>query len=69
MKGIIVLKAQSSLRETIRGAQQQSNIDIMVVATVDICGDRVGGGGQHDGLSSQRKVEGRELQRNVVYLG
>jgi hypothetical protein len=41
MKGIIVLKAQSSLRETIRGAQQQSNIDKMVVATVGIFGDRV----------------------------
>jgi hypothetical protein len=39
------------------------------VATVDICGDRVGGGGQCDGLSSQRKVEGRGLQRDVVYHG
>jgi hypothetical protein len=68
MKGIIVLKAQSSLRQTIRGAQQQSNIDIMVVATVDICGDRVGGGQCFD-LSPQRKVEGRGLQRVVVYLG
>jgi hypothetical protein len=69
MKGIIVLKAQSSLRETIRGAQQQSNIDIMVVVTVDICGHRVGGGGQCFDLSPQRRVEGKGLQRVVVYLG